>query len=161
MENGTSLSNAAQSVQNALSSKGFPCKVIELQASTRTAQDAATAVGCRVEQIVKSLIFRTVVTQQPILVLASGGNRVNEKAIEASLGEAIEKPDATFVREVTGFAIGGVPPIGHIQTVKTFIDKDLLQYEELWAAAGTPHALFSLSSSTLEQLTNGSVISIS
>ena len=160
MTDAKELSNAALRVQDALVSKGLPCRVVELAASTRTAQDAATAIGCQVAQIMKSIVLRTATTRQPILVLASGVNRVNEKIIEALCGEKIEKADAEFVREVTGFAIGGIPPIGHVQAIKTFIDEDLFAYEELWAAAGTPHAVFSLYSRDIKQLTNGIVASI-
>lgn len=104
------LSKSAQNVQDALSKKGLSFKVVELAASTRTANDAAATIGCEVAQIIKSLIFRTRDTHRPILVLASGVNRVNEKTIEMQLGEKITKADADFTREVTGFAIGGIPP---------------------------------------------------
>lgn len=155
-----SLSKSAQSVQEALVKRGLPLKVVELSASTRTAQEAAEAIGCTVGQIAKSLIFRTVTTKRPILVIASGINRVNEKALEQHIGEKIEKADADFIRDVTGFAIGGIPPVGHRQTIDTFIDSDLLTYKEIWAAAGTPHAVFCLESIQLAPLTAGKVISI-
>jgi prolyl-tRNA editing enzyme YbaK/EbsC (Cys-tRNA(Pro) deacylase) len=154
------LSKSAQSVQDVLSKKGLETKVVELPASTRTAEDAAKAIGCQVAQIVKSLIFRTKNTNRAILVLASGVNRVNEKMIAAQVGEEIIKADADFTREVTGFAIGGIPPVGHKQKIDTYIDKDLLQYQELWAAAGTPNAVFSLNSSVIQDLTEGKIISI-
>src|SRR3982750_4330301 len=109
------LSKTAQSVQNALAQKGLECKVIELPDSTRTAQDAACAIGCEVGQIVKSLIFKTKETHRPVLILASGSNRVKEETIESYLSEKMVKADANFVREITGFAIGGIPPIGHKQ----------------------------------------------
>lgn len=155
-----SLSKRAQTVQDTLLKKGLTFKVIELSASTRTAQEAAATIGCHVAQIVKSIIFRIHGTDKPILVLASGINRINEKTIEKEIGGKIEKADASFTREVTGFAIGGIPPIGHIQCIETFIDDDLLQLNELWAAAGTPHAVFSLHSSDFISLTGGKVISI-
>ncbi|MBS0359020.1 MAG: YbaK/EbsC family protein [Proteobacteria bacterium] len=154
------LSKSAQSVQDALSQKGLQFKVVELSASTRTAADAAATIGCEVAQIVKSLIFKTKHTKKPVLVLASGINRVNEKAIEKHLGEKLEKADADFTREVTGFAIGGIPPVGHKQAIETFIDADLLKFEELWAAAGTPNAVFNLHSKDLESLASGKIISI-
>lgn len=156
----SNLSKSAQSVQDALSEKGLEAKVVELPASTRTAEDAAKAIGCQVAQIAKSLIFRTKHTNKAILVLASGINRVNEKTISRHVGEEIAKADADFTREVTGFAIGGIPPIGHKQKIQTYIDEDLLQYKELWAAAGTPNAVFSLSPSVIEDLTGGKVVSI-
>ncbi len=107
-----SLSRSAQSVQAVLAQTGLEFKVVELAASTRTAADAAATIGCTVAQIVKSLIFKTKETQRPILVLASGPTRVNEKSIEIHLGEKLVKADADFTREVTGFAIGGIPPRG-------------------------------------------------
>ncbi len=154
------LSKSAQLVQDALAKKGLKFKVVELSASTRTANEAATTIGCEVAQIIKSLVFRTKETHKPILVLASGVNRVNEKKIEKEIREKIEKADASFTREITGFAIGGVPPVGHIQLIDIFIDEDLLKFEELWAAAGTPNAVFNIHSSDLAKLTDGKIISI-
>ncbi len=155
------LSKNAEIVQDALRKKGLTCEVVELSSSTRTAHDAAETLGCEVAQIVKSLLFRSEKTNQPILVLASGINRVNEKIIEKLRGEKIVKADADFTRDITGFAIGGVPPIGHKQTINhIFIDEDLLKLEKLWAAAGTPNAVFSLRSSDLLQLTGGKIVSI-
>ena len=154
------LSASAQKVQDALSAHGVQFKVIELPDSTRTAQEAATTIGCTVEQIIKSLVFRTQQTEVPILVLASGINRVNEKAVSEVLGEPVEKASADFVRKVTGFVIGGVPPVGHSTSIITYIDQDLLKHEELWAAAGTPNAVFNLNATDLKQLTNGIAISI-
>ena len=154
------LSKSAQSIQDILSSKGIALKVVELPERTGTAQEAATAIGCTISQIVKSLIFKTKDTNEPILVLASGPNRVNEKFIENQLNQKIVKADADFTREVTGFAIGGIPPIGHKQHITTFIDEDLLTLPELWAAAGTPNAVFMLTPKDLQTLTNGTVIAI-
>lgn len=154
------LSKSAQSIQDVLSQRDPNVKVVELPSSTRSAKDAAKSIGCEVEQIVKSLIFRTKHTNKPILVLASGVNLVNEKTIAQQVREEITKADADFTREVTGFAIGGIPPIGHKQTIETYIDKDLLQYKEVWAAAGTPNAVFNLNPSMLESLTGGKVITI-
>ena len=154
------LSKSAQSVQDALSAKGLEIKVVELPASARTAEEAARAIGCTIAQIVKSIVFRTKHTNRAILVLASGVNRINEKTIANHVGEDIEKADADFTRDATGFAIGGIPPVGHQRKIMTFIDEDLLQFKELWAAAGTPHAVFSLDSSAIQDLTNGQVISI-
>src|SRR3990167_3490276 len=156
-----SLTKSAQRVQNTLTSKGLTCRVVELSASTRTAQEAASSIGCEVAQIVKSLIFKTKTSHQPVLVLASGPNRVSEKFIEAQVGEKIVKADADFTREITGFAIGGIPPIGHKQPINfIFIDEDLLKFEEIWAAAGTPNAVFCLKAKDLKDLTNGEIISI-
>jgi prolyl-tRNA editing enzyme YbaK/EbsC (Cys-tRNA(Pro) deacylase) len=139
---------------------GLPCRVIELPASTRTAQEAADAVGCLVGQIVKSLVFRGARTDSPILVLASGANRVNEARLGELAGEPIAKADAAFVRAHTGFAIGGVAPLGHPAPLKTYIDADLLQYAEIWAAAGTPNAVFALTPADLQMMTRGKVVTV-
>src|SRR5438270_7451546 len=108
------LSSSAQSVQDFLATLGVTCTVVEMPDSTRTAKEAAAAIGCTVAQIAKSIVFRTVSGRTPILVIASGTNRVNEKTIEQIIGEPIEIADADYVRESTGFVIGGVPPAGHI-----------------------------------------------
>ncbi|HET9221689.1 MAG TPA: YbaK/EbsC family protein [Roseiflexaceae bacterium] len=155
-----SLSASAQRVQDALTALGLPCRVVELPGSTRTAQEAADAVGCTVGQIVKSLIFRGARTDTPILVLASGANRVDERRLGELAGEPIAKADAAFVRAHTGFAIGGVAPLGHPAPLKTYIDADLLQYTEIWAAAGTPNAVFALTPADLEAMTKGQVLRV-
>lgn len=154
------LSRSAQLIQNILAKRGIKFKVIELSASTRTAQDAANTIGCSIGQIVKSLIFKIKDTNEPILILASGPNRVSEEKIETQLGQKITKADAEFTREVTGFAIGGIPPLGHKQKILTFIDQDLLKFDALWAAAGTPNAVFNLNPSDLKMLTDGTIIAI-
>lgn len=155
------LTKSAQSVQNVLEQKKLVCSVIEMPSSTRTAQDAALAIGCNISQIVKSLIFKTKDTHKPVLILASGPNRVNEKIIESHLHEELIKADADFVREITGFAIGGIPPIGHKQVIELiFIDEVLLKFDSVWAAAGTPNAVFNLQSKDLLEMTNGKIISI-
>lgn len=154
------LSRSAQRVRDALAARGTPCDVVELPASTRTAAEAAAAVGCAVAQIAKSIVFRTVQGRKPVLVIASGANRVNESKIAAYLGEAIEKADADYVREQTGFAIGGVPPVGHTQPITTIVDEDLLALRDIWAAAGTPNAVFKLAAANLPALTAGAVKSI-
>ena len=156
-----SLTKSAQSVQEALEKKGLSCTVLELLESTRTANDAAATIGCDVAQIVKSLIFKTKETNRPVLVLASGPNRVNEAVIAAHMGEKITKADADFAREVTGFAIGGIPPVGHKQAIEhIFIDEDLLTFESVWAAAGTPNAVFNLQGKDLLEMTTGKLISM-
>jgi prolyl-tRNA editing enzyme YbaK/EbsC (Cys-tRNA(Pro) deacylase) len=144
-------------VQDALRALRQEIQVVELPASTRTSAEAAQAVGCQVGQIAKSLVFRTVNTRRPILVIASGANRVDEAKIGELLGEAVEKADADFVRERTGFAIGGVPPVGHLESVEVYIDRDLLEYPEIWAAAGTPHAVFRLTPEELVRVTGGTI----
>ena len=154
------LKSSAQKVQEALQGHGLACEVVQMQDTTRSAQDAARAVGCEVGQIVKSLVFKGKQSLQPVLVVTSGANRVNEKTIGKQLAEAIKMADPEFVRDVTGFAIGGVPPVGHRQALKIFIDEDLLQYEEIWAAAGTPHAVFKLTPEDLKTITGGKVITV-
>jgi prolyl-tRNA editing enzyme YbaK/EbsC (Cys-tRNA(Pro) deacylase) len=154
------LSSSAQKVQDALTSLGYSMQVVELPASTRTAIEAAQAVGCEVGQIVKSLIFKGRESGRPLLILASGSNRVDMEKAAAIIGEALEKADADFVRQSTGFAIGGVPPVGHTEALDTLIDIDLLQYEQVWAAAGTPNAVFCLSPLDLERVTGGRVVII-
>jgi len=156
----TTLSTSASRVQDALTKAGLDARVVELPDSTRTAAEAAAAVGCEVGQIAKSLVFRAKTSGDPILVIASGTNRVNEKTIAAVLGDKIEKADAEFVRARTGYAIGGIPPIGHTESLTTFIDEDLGRFERIWAAAGTPHAVFELSPADLPRLTGGRVIRI-
>ena len=155
------LSKSAQRVQDALHACGVSFQVQELPQSTRTAVEAAQAIGCRVEQIVKSLVFRGRASGRPILVVASGVNRVNEKLVAALVGEPIGKADADYVREQTGFVIGGVPPVGHPAPLRTVIDEDLLQYDEVWAAAGTPHAVFRLTPADLTRIVSGHVARIS
>ena len=154
------LRSSAQKVQDALRALGFQFEVVELPASTRSAAEAAHAVGCQIGQIAKSLVFRTRHTQRPVLVIASGANRVDEAKIGELAGEPIEKANADFVREHTGFVIGGVPPVGHLESLITFIDEDLLIYKEIWAAAGTPHAVFCLIPQDLVRLTGGQVVNI-
>ncbi|HWQ11444.1 MAG TPA: YbaK/EbsC family protein [Roseiflexaceae bacterium] len=152
------LSASAQRVQHALAARGLPCRVVELPASTRTAPEAAAAIGCTVGQIVKSLVFRGTQTDKPILAVASGANRVDEARLAELAGEPVAKADAAFVRAHTGFAIGGVAPLGHPAPIETYIDADLLQYDEIWAAAGTPNAVFALAPADLQTMTGGRVV---
>lgn len=154
------LSTSALKVQAALHALGLECQVVELPGSTRTAVEAAQAVGCTVGQIVKSLVFCTKGSQRPLLALVSGSNRVDEKKLAALAGEAIEKASADFTRLHTGYAIGGVPPLGHTEALQTFIDEDLLQYAEVWAAAGTPHAVFRVAPRDLVRASAGQVVGI-
>ena len=154
------LSTSAQKIQDQLKSLGYDYTVIEHAESTRTAQEAAERAGCELGQIVKSLIFQGKETGKPILVLTSGSNRVDEKRISEYAGEAIGRADADFVRTVTGFAIGGVPPIGHAQRMETYLDEDFLQYPTIWAAAGTPNAIFELKTEDLQNMTGGRVVRV-
>jgi prolyl-tRNA editing enzyme YbaK/EbsC (Cys-tRNA(Pro) deacylase) len=154
------LTSNSQKVQDALKALGFSNQVVELQATTRTSAEAAQAVGCGVGQIAKSLVFQGKKTDKPILVIASGSNRVNEKRIAEYISEPVGKADADYVRKHTGFAIGGVAPIAHLEKLEIFIDEDLQQYDEIWAAAGSPNAVFNLSPSDLIKMTGGRVVSI-
>ncbi len=151
------LSSSAAKVQAALGARGFSFEIQELDQSTRTAAEAATAIGCEVAQIAKSVLFRARDSGRAVLVIASGVNRVDEKAVAALLSEKLDKADADFVRRETGFAIGGVPPVGHDKPVVTFIDEDILAFDEIWAAAGTPFAVFRLDPHSLAALTGGRV----
>lgn len=154
------LSPSAQKIQNLLQSLGYNYTVVEHAESTRTAQEAADRAGCELGQIVKSLIFRGKTSGKPILVLTSGSNRVDEKRISGYAGEAIGRADADFVRAVTGFAIGGVPPIGHVEKMETYLDEDFLPYATIWAAAGTPNAIFELKTADLQTMTGGAVVTV-
>jgi len=156
----TQLSLSAQKIQNLLNSLGYDYLVIEYAESTRTAQEAADRAGCELGQIVKSLIFRGKISGKPILVLTSGSNRVDEKRISGYAGETISRADADFVRSVTGYAIGGVPPIGHTQNMETFLDEDFFSYQTIWAAAGTPNAIFELKTEDLQKMTNGKIAQV-
>src|SRR5439155_22667344 len=121
---------------------------------------AAAQVGCEVGQIAKSIIFRAARTGRGVLVVTSGSNRVHEARIEAVLGEPLGKADAAFVREATGFAIGGVPPLGHPTAPVRFGDEDLLRYPEIWAAAGHPNSLFRLDPADLPRMAGGPVMKV-
>jgi len=148
---------SALKVQAAL---GDRFKVLEFDASTRTAADAAAAIGCEVAQIAKSLIFRGVTSGQAVLIIASGVDRVDEKKAAAAIGEPIARADADFVRETTGFAIGGVPPVGHKTKPIVLVEESLLGFEQIWAAAGTPNAVFRLTPSDLVELTGGRTVAV-
>jgi prolyl-tRNA editing enzyme YbaK/EbsC (Cys-tRNA(Pro) deacylase) len=151
------LKARARRVQEALAARGFAFEVREFPDSTRTSAEAAAAIGCSVAQIAKSLVFRGGESGRAVLIIASGANRVDPAKAEALLGEAIKRADADFVREATGFAIGGVPPLGHDRPLVTLIDEALLAFEEIWAAAGTPNAVFRLSPKDLGDLTGGRI----
>lgn len=146
---------ARKKVQMFLIEKGYECAVKELPDSTRTAEEAASAIGCQVAQIAKSLVFIDKASGNPILVIASGINRVDTKKIEEATGLQLTKADGKFVKEKLGFAIGGIPPIAHNEKVITFLDISLQNYEFLWAAAGTPFAVFQLHSNQLQKMTEG------
>jgi prolyl-tRNA editing enzyme YbaK/EbsC (Cys-tRNA(Pro) deacylase) len=160
MTDAAPLSSAAQRVQDELVRLGFANVVIELPVPVRTAADAAREVNCDVAQIVKSLVFRGTSSGRGVLALTSGANRVDEAKLEALIGEPIGRADAKFVREHTGFAIGGIPPIAHATSMVTLIDDHLLALGTLWAAAGHPNSLFSLTPDELVRMSGGRVAPI-
>ena len=155
------LRDSAKRVQEFISAKGFSFNVQELPGSTRTAQEAADSIGCTVSQIAKSIVFREKGTDRPILVIASGSNRVDLAKIEKRTGLRLSKADGKYVKERVGFAIGGVPPAGHTESLETLLDEDLKRYDVIWAAAGTPYAVFRLKPADLEALTDGKWIELS
>lgn len=139
---------------------GIDVEIRVMADSTRTAEDAARACGCTVERIVKSLIFQGAQSGKPYLLLVSGPNRVNEKGVAATIGERLARPDADFVRETTGYAIGGIPPLAHKMPLATYMDRDLLGFETVWAAAGTPKAVFEVSPAMLRNAAGAEVIDV-
>jgi prolyl-tRNA editing enzyme YbaK/EbsC (Cys-tRNA(Pro) deacylase) len=143
----------AEHVQNAIRSSGEACRVLELPKSTRSAQEAAEAIGTSVGQIVKSLVF--LAGEEPVLVLASGVNRVSLAKLEALVGRPVSRADANAVKSLTGFPIGGVAPVGLKCSARVLIDEDLRSHAELWAAAGTPHAVFQCTPEQLARLSKG------
>jgi prolyl-tRNA editing enzyme YbaK/EbsC (Cys-tRNA(Pro) deacylase) len=149
------LSASAQKVQEAIAALGLPHRVVELDQPVRTAAGAAAAVGCEVGQIVKSLVFRGETSGRPVLVLASGAHRVNEARLAERIGERVARADPDFVRSATGFSIGGVPPLGHAREMTTFIDEDLMRFDQIWAAAGHPNSLFRLPPADLLRMAPG------
>jgi prolyl-tRNA editing enzyme YbaK/EbsC (Cys-tRNA(Pro) deacylase) len=145
---------SVQRVRDALAAFGGDHAIVELVEAARTAADAARQVGCRVEQIANSLVFKAPARDAVVLVMASGGRRVDPARVEAALGERVEKADAEFVRSRTGFAIGGVAPVGHAAPPDVvLVDQELLLWPEIWAAAGHPHTVFRLTPDELVRMT--------
>lgn len=142
----------------ALAALGVDARVTEFPQSTRTAEEAATAVGAEVGQIVKSLVF--LAGEQPILALVSGANRVDPAKLAALVGALIRRADADAARAATGFSIGGVPPVGHAMSLPTYLDRDLLRYMTVWAAAGTPNAVFPIAPAELERITGATAVDL-
>lgn len=147
------LPASAQRVLNAAKSLGLAVEIVEMPQSTRTAEDAAKACGCAVGQIVKSLVFRGRSSKHPYLLLVSGSNRVDQSGMASMIGEALDRPDAQFVRDTTGYAIGGIPPFGLDTPLKSWIDRDLLAFAHVWAAAGTPNCVMRLDPRALKAAT--------
>lgn len=145
-------------VKEALLQGGLTVQIKAMEESARTAQMAADAIGCQVAQIVKSLVFKAQGQDLAILALVSGANRLDEKLVEEQLGFKLEKANAAFVRDMTGFAIGGVAPVGHLKPSQTIIDQDLLLFKTVWAAAGHPNTVFPISPPQLIKLSAGKVM---
>lgn len=156
----TTLPASAQRVQDHLHRHGFACTVLLLPHSTRTAAEAAAAMACQVAQIAKSLVFRNLDTDQPVLIIASGAHRVDVTNIERQTGLHLGKAEGAYVKERVGFAIGGIPPVAHATPLQTILDTTLQNYDQLWAAAGTPHALFRLTPDQLALMTGGTWLEV-
>ena len=154
------MSRSSARVAEELNRLGAASEVRHMPDSTRTAPEAAAAVGCDVAQIVKSLIFRSVAGDEAILVMVSGADRVDESRLAGVVGDQVERATAEFVRARTGFAIGGVPPVGHSGPVATYLDEHLLDHDLVWAAAGTPNAVFSIKPAELARITSAKVVAV-
>lgn len=139
-------------VERALAELGIASEIVEFPQGTRTCADAAAAIGCSVAQIAKSVVLRAKHSDRPVVVIASGANRVCERKVAELIGEPVGRADADFVRAKTGFAIGGVAPVGHAGPVCLLVDRDLLAIDPLWAAAGTPSTVFRVSAAALGAL---------
>jgi prolyl-tRNA editing enzyme YbaK/EbsC (Cys-tRNA(Pro) deacylase) len=153
-----SLKPSVERVRQALRSMGLAPEVTEFSESTRTAAEAAVAIGTAVGQIAKSLVF--IAGCEPVLVIASGSNRVDVEKLHRLLGKKVIRPDAESVRRTTGFSIGGVPPVGHEKRLRTLVDEDLLNFTVVYAAAGSPNAVFAISPRELLRITEGQVVDI-
>lgn len=151
------LSPSAQRAQTALAEAGLAVRITEHETAARTSAQAAETLGCSVAEIAKSLVFRGSQTGAAVLVVASGENRIDLSKLASLLGEPVAKPDAAFVREVTGYAIGGIPPLGHAQRLRTLIDQSLLRFGTVFAAGGTPNAMFPIAPGDLVRVTGGQV----
>lgn len=151
---------STERVRAACTAAGLDVEIRTMPQSTRTAEEAAAACGVSVGQIVKSLVFRNAASREPVLLLVSGVNRVDQQAAQAEIGEPLERIDATAVREITGFAIGGVAPLGSLSPLGTFMDEDLMAFDTIWAAAGAPDAVFGTSPQALAKATGARLIRV-
>ena len=154
MSSAVLLSASVERVRDALARVGLADTIVELPGAARTAKAAAEYLGCDVAQIANSLVFRAQASDSALLVMSSGAKRVDVARLAALSGEPVGKADADFVRRHTGFVIGGVPPVGH-GLARTFVEKSLAAYRELWAAAGHPHTVFRLTYDELVRITRG------
>lgn len=159
-EREANLPASAQKVREAAHALGLDIAILEMAESTRTAEEAAVACGCTTAQIVKSLVFRGATSGKPLLALVSGPYRLNEKGVGAALGEVLKRPDAAYVREVTGFSVGGVPPFGHASPMTVIMDEDLMRFDRVWAAAGTPRAVFSVTPRALAEAVDAKLMKV-
>lgn len=160
LKNMSDLKHSSQKIQDLLESLHLEIKVIEFKQLTRTSKEAASVIGCEVGQIAKTLIFKGKKSEKMISVIASGKNRVDEKKVAKAVGEEIEKPDADYVVKHTHFVIGGIPPIGYPLDLPPLLDEDLMTYKEVWAAAGTPYAVFCITPQDLVKITGAKVMKI-
>jgi prolyl-tRNA editing enzyme YbaK/EbsC (Cys-tRNA(Pro) deacylase) len=156
----TDFGPSVRRVEEALAAAGGAHTVIALEQSARTSAQAASAVGCKVDQIAKSLVFKGATSQRAVLVITSGANRVDEGKVAALIAEPVGRADADFVRQRTGFAIGGVAPVAHAEPLTILIDEDLMRWPEIWAAAGHPNTVFKLTPADLVRLTGGRVAAV-
>ncbi|WP_269533853.1 YbaK/EbsC family protein [Chitinimonas sp. BJYL2] len=152
--------SSQQRVEAALAAAGIAIEMKVFPAGTRTAADAAAAIGCTVAEIAKSIVLQAKASDRVVLVVTSGSNRVDEARVTALLGEPVSRADADFVRRKTGFAIGGVAPVGHLESPAILIDRDLLQFEHVWAAGGTSDSVFRLTPAELQAVTGAPVCDI-
>lgn len=143
----------AKRTQQLLTEAGLATTVVEFEQPTRTSAEAAAAIGCSIAEIAKSIVFRGKASGQAVLVVASGDNRVCERKVAALVGEKLGRADADFVRAATGYAIGGVAPLGHAQPLRLLLDRDLQRFAQIWAAAGTPYSVFPLTPDQLGEIT--------
>ena len=148
------MSKSLKRVKQALLDSGLDVTIMETGTDTHTAAQAAEVAGCHLDQIAKSIIFRGEESDKAILFLTAGGNRVDPAKASAVAGEPLGKADAALIRAQTGFAIGGVSPVGHLNPIRAFIDKRLMEFEVIWAAAGTPHHIFPLAPKRIVELTS-------
>lgn len=151
------MSKSLKRVETALAEAGVDVRVVEMPGSTRTAEEAAAAAGCALDQIAKSIIFRGEASGHVVLFITAGGNRVDPGRASALAGQALGRADADLVRAETGFAIGGVAPVGLIAPVQTFFDPRLLDFAEVWAAAGTPRHVFAIDPRRLLEITGATL----
>ncbi|NSX55297.1 YbaK/EbsC family protein [Parasulfitobacter algicola] len=151
------MSKSLKRVKHALAEAGVETDVLEMGTETRTAQQAADAAGCKLDQIAKSIIFRGETSGDAILFITAGGNQVDNAKASAVAGQSLGKADAALIRKQTGFAIGGVAPIGHLSPITTYLDPKLLTFDLIYAAAGTPRHIFPIKPAILQQLSNAQV----